>query len=339
MRSTAYTWKVTKYDPADFDGHYVGTLSSFTDHGPVEASYLDAVLAFARASGTETLTVREPQVAPLTRSWPDRVPAGHVLYRILGDDLSAFHDGAEVSLEAAVELVREMLGGDDGVWCRLEHEDQFFVHIGWDMYMYIGSDDPCEDAVRSSRDAGLFPVEIECSPHAFDQDDHDDVVDRPGDDEFWRAVASILQDEDHLLLEESSVQNASRWHRITRHNVGEVRAMLQPRAMVTILPGMTDDAASVVTHVEANLDDSGFDVVWSDETGTVRGVLVMDAEDLDGCRDGLRAARAAASFPFTVDDRPRLCTATMPDADGVLRARWRPDPAPADRDWAARVEP
>ncbi|MEI5102833.1 hypothetical protein RB200_35270 [Streptomyces sp. PmtG] len=35
------------------------------------------------------------------------------------------------------------------------------------------------------------------------------------------------------------------------------------------------------------------------------------------------------------EDTP-LCTAVMPDNDGVPRARWRTEPTPSDRDWALR---
>ncbi|MEV8533838.1 S1 RNA-binding domain-containing protein [Streptomyces sp. NPDC051211] len=34
------------------------------------------------------------------------------------------------------------------------------------------------------------------------------------------------------------------------------------------------------------------------------------------------------------DERAPLFTAVMPDRDGVLRARWRTEPTPGDRNWA-----
>lgn len=45
-------------------------------------------------------------------------------------------------------------------------------------------------------------------------------------------------------------------------------------------------------------------------------------------------ARAAAVIPITGDERLPLLTAVLPDSDGILRARWRTEPTPSDRDWA-----
>lgn len=326
--SPAHAWMVTQYDPANFDDGYVGDRSELSGHGAIEASYLDAVRAFAAASGITTLTVREPEVH--FPSWPERLPDSHVLTRVVGQDLAAFHDGAQVPLDAAVELVREMLVGDDGVWCRLEHDSGFFVHVGWDTYMYVGSAHPCPDAVRSATAAGLVPVPIDRSPYEYDESDRDDV-DRPADDDFWHSVNWLLQFENHLLLEEAPVHNTSRWHRITRHNLDDVRAALAPRAMITVRPGLSDDVAATMDLPP----DSSADVVWTDQAGTLHSVTVWDPDvELGLLRERLATAATAAVFPLVLDDRPAICSATLPDTDGALRARWRPHPAPADHEWA-----
>lgn len=60
-----YVYRVTKYDPADRDqyGHYAGTEPATSDHGPVEAAYLEAVAAaFAEECGVDQLAIREPQL-------------------------------------------------------------------------------------------------------------------------------------------------------------------------------------------------------------------------------------------------------------------------------------
>jgi small subunit ribosomal protein S1 len=49
-----------------------------------------------------------------------------------------------------------MLRGN-GVWCRLEVGGRFAVHVGWDQYVYIGSSEPCEQALAYTRALGLFP--------------------------------------------------------------------------------------------------------------------------------------------------------------------------------------
>ncbi|MFI5476875.1 hypothetical protein ACIA6D_42790 [Streptomyces cacaoi] len=60
----AYVYRVTKYDPADRDehGHYTGLEDTDSDHGEVEAAYLQAVAAFATETGVDHLDIREPGV-------------------------------------------------------------------------------------------------------------------------------------------------------------------------------------------------------------------------------------------------------------------------------------
>lgn len=53
---------------------------------------------------------------------------------------------------------------DQGAWCRLEAGDVFTVHVGWDQYVYVGSNRLCEEAVARTRELGLFPEPMTTSP-------------------------------------------------------------------------------------------------------------------------------------------------------------------------------
>ncbi|MFF9851010.1 hypothetical protein [Streptomyces litmocidini] len=90
---------------------------------------------------------------------------GHGLGGLFPPDLTGYHDGAEVSLPVALELVRAMLR-DHGAWCRLEAGDVFTVHVGYDQHVYVGSDRPCMDAVVRTRELGPFPEAMSASPYA-----------------------------------------------------------------------------------------------------------------------------------------------------------------------------
>jgi small subunit ribosomal protein S1 len=59
-----YVYRVTKYDPADRDehGYYTASEDTLSDHGVVEAAYLQAVAALAEDTGVDHLAVREPQI-------------------------------------------------------------------------------------------------------------------------------------------------------------------------------------------------------------------------------------------------------------------------------------
>ncbi|WP_432115310.1 S1 RNA-binding domain-containing protein [Streptomyces sp. S1] len=290
----SFTYRITKYDPADRDEHgsYVGDEDTVSDHGPVEAAYLAAVTAFAEATGIDHLAVREPQVAgPVTFG---REPAveGDGLAGLFPPGLEGFHDGATVPLPVALELVRAMLR-DNGVWCRLEVEDAFTVHVGWDQYLYVGSDRPCEEALTRTRALGLFPERLPVSPYAVELDDEPGEQ-RPADGDFWELVRRRVGEGRAALLEECHVVNVSRWHRLTEHNLDEVPARLAPRACVAVWP---DLPTGVDTALAVLPDESPVEFVPED------------------------------------GDQP-LFTAVLPDADGVLRARWRTEQTPGDRDWA-----
>ncbi|WP_338703411.1 RNA-binding protein [Streptomyces sp. Q6] len=222
-----YVYRVTKYDPADRDeyGHYVGTEDIVSDHGEVEAASLQAVAEFARDTAVDHLAVREPGVPSLAHFGVESAMDCFGLDGLFPDDLAGFYDGAEVALDVALELVRIMLRGS-GAWCRLEVEDTFAVHVGWDQYLYISSSRPCEKALARARGLGLFPERIAVSPYAFE--DEEEGVQRPADDEFWFDLLRAVATGRAGILEETYLDGASRWHLLTREAIEAVRAGLAP---------------------------------------------------------------------------------------------------------------
>jgi small subunit ribosomal protein S1 len=143
-----YVYRITKYDPADRDesGHYIGTEETTSDHGPVEAAYLQAITAFAEDADIDRLVIREPSATGFVHFGMEPATPGHDLAGIFPPDLTGYHDGAEVPMAVGLELVRSMLR-DNGAWCRLEVEGAFAVHIGWDQYAYVGTSIPSATAL------------------------------------------------------------------------------------------------------------------------------------------------------------------------------------------------
>ncbi|MEU8516542.1 RNA-binding protein [Kitasatospora sp. NPDC048722] len=323
--------RITKYDPADRNewGHYTGTLDSASDHGPVEAAYLAAVAAFAEDAGVRHLDIREPQLAPgFTHFGLEPAIEGHGLAGLFPPDLTGYHDGAMVVLPVALELVRAMLR-DNGAWCCLETDDGFTVHVGYDQYLYVGTAGPCERAVARTRAMGLFPEPVDASP--YDDDPDEPGEQRPADEVFWARVRWCVAKGRAGLLEEMPVGNVSRWHRLTDDDAIEaVRARLAPRAQLAVWPGLSPDVAAVL----AGLPDEGrIEFVWEDDDGRITST-VADEEEFAAVAARIAGARAAAALSMYLDERTPVLTAVLPDPDGVLRARWRTDPAPGDRDWA-----
>jgi small subunit ribosomal protein S1 len=125
-----HVYQVTKYDPAHFgERGYFGTEDLRSDHGRLEAAYLDAVEAFAQDTGVTEVTIREPEVAGIVKFGLEPTIPGHGLAGLFPSDLTGYHDGAHVPLATGIALVRAMVR-DNGAWCRLEVDGRFSVHVG-----------------------------------------------------------------------------------------------------------------------------------------------------------------------------------------------------------------
>ncbi|ONM47891.1 MULTISPECIES: S1 RNA-binding domain-containing protein [Nocardia] len=325
-----YVYRVTKYDPADRDEHggYTGTEESVSDHGPVEAAYLQAVAAFAEDTGVHQLTIREPHLAGLVHFGLEPAVEGHGLAGLFPPDLTGFHDGAQVPVAVGLELVRAMLR-DNGAWCRLEVEDVFAVHVGWDQYVYVGTSDPCERALSRTRELGLFPERLEASPYdaALDEEPGEQ---RPADDIFWARLRWCIATHQAAILEEGYIGGASRWHRLTGDTVDAVRAELTPRAQLTVWPDLSTDVDEILAALP---DEGSIELVWEDEHGQITSTIADETQFTELAAQ-VTGARAATALSLYVEERHPLFTAVLPDIDGVLRARWRTEPTPSDHNWA-----
>ncbi|MFD3695215.1 RNA-binding protein [Streptomyces sp. NPDC058646] len=312
----SFVHRITKYDPADRDerGHYTGAEDTDSDHGPVEAAYLAAIAAFAEASGIDRLEIREPSVTGFVHLGVEP-PVGHGLSGLFPPDLTGFHDGAEVSLPVALELVRAMLR-EQGAGCRLGAGDVFTVHVGWDQYVYVGSDRPCTEAVARTRKLGLFPEPLAASPYAAELEERE-VTEAAGED-FWARVHMQLASRPTVLLEETYVGNAARWHRLTPENLDAVRAGLGPRALLTVWPDLTPDVGAVLAALP---EEDSVEFVWEAQDGMIRHAILDDTE-YQQLAALVADARAACALPRYLDERHPLLRAALPDSDGVLRARW-----------------
>ena len=314
-----YVYRVTKYDPADRDeqGNYVGVEDIRSDHGLVEAIYLDVVAAFAEDSGVSTVTIREPAVIGSAHFGVEPPIDGYGLAGLFPADLRGYHDGAEIPLAIAVELVRAMLR-DNGAWCRLEVEDRFCVHVGYDQYLYVGSVLPCRRAVDLAHALGLFAERITRSPYDHSLDDEPSAAPRAADPAFWAQARSLITECGAVLLEEGYLQNSSRWHRLTLDNLDTVRAGLTNRSRLLIWPDLRPDVPAVL----AALPGEGLSVVvWQRPDGIVTSRTV-DETQYPELTAGLTGATAATILSGYADRSRPLAAAVLPDDDGVLRARW-----------------
>ncbi|WP_338703992.1 hypothetical protein V2W30_39515 (plasmid) [Streptomyces sp. Q6] len=141
---------------------------------------------------------------------------------------------------------------------------------------------------------------------------------KAADEGFWTSLRTELVARRGLLLEETHVVNATRWHRLTAENLDAVRAGLGPRALLTVWPDLQPDVGTVLAALPSEWH---VEFVRETEDGTIRDVTVDETEyqELVALVAEARAARALSLY---ADERDPLLQAALPDSDGVLRARW-----------------
>ncbi|MEH7073792.1 DUF7683 domain-containing protein [Neobacillus drentensis] len=175
-----YQWRVTKYNPdfRDENGAYTlteewtcpselgkilnGREFTLDEYLQVEAAYVNAVINFIEESGFDSLRVL--MLSQWNISEEDKTSP---LYEVEFEQLVLQEDKlvnkSEIRLICKMVL-RNFLG------CQLYLKDKFFVHFGWDYYMFIGSYVNCSSAIEIAKKNGLF-VEQCMSPYFFTEEE------------------------------------------------------------------------------------------------------------------------------------------------------------------------
>lgn len=171
-------YQVTKYDPKNRDesGVYLhkdewiyagqlgetfkGKVFTVKEYLTAEARYIRAAKRFFRASGLSHLRATNVNM-------DDDDPfsgylEGHVILHeedLKGLTLCEDQKISMRDLESVVKLNLREFGG-----CRLQVEGKFFIHFGWDFYMYIGTTVDSQKEIEETECDGLF-VETCPSPY------------------------------------------------------------------------------------------------------------------------------------------------------------------------------
>jgi hypothetical protein len=200
-----YQWRVTKYNP-DFrneKGYYTltdewtcpseigkiinGREFTLNEYLQVESAYVKAVINIIEESGLNSLRIL--QLSKWDISEEDRTTT---LFEkefdelILKEDL--FVNKNEICLICKMVL-RNFLD------CQLYFKDKFFVHFGWDYYMYIGSFENCISAIKVAQNNGLFVEKIQ-SPYYFSEEETTRLIQ-------WNEIGDetkVVVDEELLVI-------------------------------------------------------------------------------------------------------------------------------------------
>ena len=172
-----HQWRVSKYNPrfrnrkgvyqaddwtcpSDIGKVFNGHRLELDEYLAMEDRYVSTAMHFREESGLSSLTVvgleTEIEVSPTVR----QIGLDELLLQ--GSELQEEQQlsGAELARACRLNL-RNLL------YCKVEESGKFFIHFGYDYYMYLGSFLPCPDSVRYGQEVGLF-VEPMRSPLSSD---------------------------------------------------------------------------------------------------------------------------------------------------------------------------
>lgn len=158
---TAHELRVSRYRPgvpqsatstwtsmSDVGQLFDDGLLSLAEYERVEQLYLAALASLLDAAGRPELTVSEVQVAPSASA-----------------AARAVRDGARVGVAEALEICRLELREE--LSCRLDDDQRFYVHVGFDFYLYVGCERLSPSVIAAIEGSGLFIEHKVPSPYSI----------------------------------------------------------------------------------------------------------------------------------------------------------------------------
>ena len=156
-----YEYRVTKYDPqyrmngvyaraewtsvADIGTSIGGTLLTTAAYEQIEQHHIDFLCELTDLCGAFPLTVN---------AWE-------------GYTGKAWHEGQKIQRGNMPRIIRSILREE--CWCRLNGEN-FFIHFGYDYYMYVGCGIPMEAVSELAEKHCLFCEEFRSPSHDEEED-------------------------------------------------------------------------------------------------------------------------------------------------------------------------
>lgn len=165
------SWRITKYNPtfrdergaylkdewtsvSDVGASFDGELLTFDQYREVEDAHISTALSFVSEAGLDALTVVYLEAHNVHPKAKDLL--GITL------DPKLVRRGMELSGGALSDVCRLVLR--EILWCKLESASGFYLHFGYDYYMYVGSPASSERSIAYGKRAGLYVEEME-SPY------------------------------------------------------------------------------------------------------------------------------------------------------------------------------
>ncbi len=173
-----HEWRLTKYNPrlrdrrgvyqkaewssvADIGKCYDGKEFTLLEYLETENQYIAAIHGFVKEAKLETLRITGLEQNFTSLQEETEYPIADIIDQVFQMKNGQVIDFAEITTVCRLAL-REL------IWCRLEWSGLFFVHFGYDYYVYIGSAMPSEDAIVHAESLGLFVESFQSPYHMTD---------------------------------------------------------------------------------------------------------------------------------------------------------------------------
>ena len=154
-----HQFRISRFRP----GASQSAISTWTSKSDVGETFDDGVLTLAEYERVEDLYVGAVRTLLEAAGLPDlRVSELHVT-PLATPSARAVLEGAQLTAERALEVCRLELREE--LSCRLDNDDRFYVHVGFDYYLYVGTAQPDSAAIESIEESGLFVEHDVPSPY------------------------------------------------------------------------------------------------------------------------------------------------------------------------------
>ena len=170
-----FCYRITKYNPdfrdekgafqgedwisvSDIGKKFSGHILTFEEYLSVENKYISSALHFFNEADLKGLSLVDLELKQDRRHNVEDIRFSGIDYK-----RNNFYEGMEVPGSNLPQLCRLILR--EIIWCRLESNRKFYIHFGWDFYMYIGTSIWPDASVNFAKQQGLFVEEME-SPYS-----------------------------------------------------------------------------------------------------------------------------------------------------------------------------
>jgi hypothetical protein len=169
-----FCYRITKYNPdfRDEDGafqgedrisisdvgkNFSGRILTFEEYLSVENKYISSALHFFNETNLKNLSV-----VGLEQKQDQKRNVEDVRFSGIDYEKKNLREGVAIDVSNLPQLCRLVLR--EIIWCRLKSGQDFYIHFGYDYYMYIRTSVWPDSSVNFAKELGLFVEEME-SPY------------------------------------------------------------------------------------------------------------------------------------------------------------------------------